>query len=131
MKTIDHWIQGRSVSGSSGRSSAVYDPARGIQTGRVAVASEAEVGAAVRAAVAAAGEWGAAPLARRASAFFRLRELVDQKRSRLAAAITSEHGKVLADAAGEVDRGLENVEFACGIPNLLKGAHSTQVSAGV
>jgi malonate-semialdehyde dehydrogenase (acetylating)/methylmalonate-semialdehyde dehydrogenase len=81
--------------------------------------------------VRAAAEWGAAPLGRRASAFFRLRELVDQSRSRLAAAITAEHGKVLADAAGEVDRGLENIEFACGIPNLLKGTHSSQVSAGV
>src|SRR5262249_47824117 len=116
--TIEHWIGGRRVPGSSGRSGPVYDPARGIETGRVVFASGAEVDEAVRSAVSAAAEWGAAPLGRRASAFFRLRELVDQNRGRLAAAITAEHGKVLADAAGEVDRGLENIEFACGIPNL-------------
>jgi malonate-semialdehyde dehydrogenase (acetylating)/methylmalonate-semialdehyde dehydrogenase len=131
MKTIDHWIHGKRVPGSSGRSGAVYDPARGIETGRVVFASAAEVDEAVRGAVRAAAEWGSAPLGRRASAFFRLRDIVDQNRDRLAAAITAEHGKVLADAAGEVDRGLENIEFACGIPNLLKGARSVQVSAGV
>jgi malonate-semialdehyde dehydrogenase (acetylating)/methylmalonate-semialdehyde dehydrogenase len=131
MTAIDHWINGKRVAGSSGRSGAVYDPARGVETGRVPFASSGEVDAAVGVATRAAAEWGAAPLGRRASALFRLRELVDANRARLAAAITAEHGKVLSDAAGEVDRGLENVEFACGIPNLLKGSHSTQVSSGV
>jgi malonate-semialdehyde dehydrogenase (acetylating)/methylmalonate-semialdehyde dehydrogenase len=129
--TIEHWINGKRVSGSSGRSAAVFDPARGVETGRVPFASAREVDAAVGVAARAAAEWGAAPLGRRASALFRLRELLDAGRARLAAAITAEHGKVLSDAAGEVDRGLESVEFACGIPNLFKGAHSTQVSTGV
>jgi malonate-semialdehyde dehydrogenase (acetylating)/methylmalonate-semialdehyde dehydrogenase len=131
MKSIDHWINGKSTPGGSGRSGPVYDPARGVETGRVAFASKAEVDAVVRVAARAAVEWGAAPLGRRASALFRLRELLDANRNRLAAAVTAEHGKVLSDAAGEVDRGLENIEFACGIPNLLKGSHSLQVSTGV
>jgi malonate-semialdehyde dehydrogenase (acetylating)/methylmalonate-semialdehyde dehydrogenase len=131
MKTIDHWIDGKRAPGTSARSGPVYDPARGIETARVALATASEVDAVVRVAARAAADWGAAPLGRRASALFRLRELVDGNRNRLAAAITAEHGKVLADAAGEVDRGLENVEFACGIPSLLKGSHSAQVSSGV
>jgi malonate-semialdehyde dehydrogenase (acetylating)/methylmalonate-semialdehyde dehydrogenase len=131
MTAIDHWIDGKRVPGSSGRSGPVYDPARGVETGRVPFASAGQVDAAVRVAARAAAEWGAAPLGKRASAMFRLRELVDANRARLAAAITAEHGKVLSDAAGEVDRGLENIEFACGIPGLLKGSHSAQVSAGI
>jgi malonate-semialdehyde dehydrogenase (acetylating)/methylmalonate-semialdehyde dehydrogenase len=131
MKQIGHWIGGKAVAGTSGRSGPVFDPARGVQTAEVAFASTAEIDAVVAAAEAAAAEWGATSLGRRATAMFRLRELIDSHRADLAAAVTSEHGKVLSDAAGEVDRGLENIEFACGVPHLFKGAHSVQVSTGV
>ena len=131
MKNIGHWIEGRSVDGSSGRTAPVYDPARGRQTGEVALASAAEVGDVVKVALVASSEWGASPLSRRATMFFRLRELLDAHRGDLAALVTSEHGKVLSDAEGEVSRGLECVEFACGIPHLLKGSHSSEVSTGV
>ncbi len=131
MKTIGHWMDGKAVPGASGRTGGVYDPARGVEAARVALASSAEVDTAVRGAAEAARAWAATPLGARAAAMFRLRELVDASRERLAAAVTAEHGKVLSDAAGEVDRGLENIEFACGIPNLLRGAHSTQVSNGI
>jgi malonate-semialdehyde dehydrogenase (acetylating)/methylmalonate-semialdehyde dehydrogenase len=131
MKDIGHWTQGKSVPGDSGRWGPVFDPATGAQTARVALASAAEVNAAVSTAATAAGEWAVSPLSARAGALFRLRELIDANRSELAALVTAEHGKVLSDAAGEVARGLENVEFACGIPHLLKGSHSTEVSTGI
>jgi malonate-semialdehyde dehydrogenase (acetylating)/methylmalonate-semialdehyde dehydrogenase len=131
VNTITHWIGGRSVPGSSGRSAPVYDPARGVQTGEVMLASAAEVADTVKVAVDASVAWGASPLSRRVEAMFRLRELVHTHRDDLAARITREHGKVRADAQGEVARGLECVEFACGIPQLLKGAHSSEVSKGV
>jgi malonate-semialdehyde dehydrogenase (acetylating)/methylmalonate-semialdehyde dehydrogenase len=131
METIGHWIGGKPVAGVSGRTAPVHDPARGVQTGDVALASAGEVGEAVKVAVDAVGEWGGSPLSRRANLLFRLRELVDAHRQDLAAVVTRQHGKVLSDAAGEVARGLECVEFACGIPHLLKGAHSSEVSTGV
>ncbi len=131
MDTIGHWIGGRSVAGTSGRTAPVYDPARGVQTGEVALASAAEVDEAVKIAVDAASSWGESSLSRRATAMFRLRELLDAHRDDLAAIVTREHGKVLSDAQGEVARGLENVEFACGIPHLLKGSHSAEASTGV
>jgi malonate-semialdehyde dehydrogenase (acetylating)/methylmalonate-semialdehyde dehydrogenase len=128
---IDHWIDGKRVRGAGRRTAPVYDPARGVETGRAALADPDEVDAAVAAARRAAPGWRDTPLGTRATLMFRLRQLLDANRSELAAAVTAEHGKVLADAAGEVDRGLENVEFACGIPQLLKGEHSAQVSTGV
>jgi malonate-semialdehyde dehydrogenase (acetylating)/methylmalonate-semialdehyde dehydrogenase len=128
---IGHWIDGRPVAGTSGRTAPVYDPARGEQSGEVALASAGEVGAAVAAAVAASVDWAASPSTRRAGLLFRLRELLDGHRDDLAAAVTREHGKVLADAGGEVARGIDNVEFACGVPHLLKGAHSSEVATGV
>jgi malonate-semialdehyde dehydrogenase (acetylating)/methylmalonate-semialdehyde dehydrogenase len=131
MQGIGHWIGGRRVEGASGRSAPVFDPARGVQTAEVALASAAEVADVVKVAVDAAGDWSTSSLSRRASALFKLRELVDRHRDDLAARITSEHGKVLDDARGEVARGLDCVEFACGIPHLLKGAHSAEVSTGV
>jgi malonate-semialdehyde dehydrogenase (acetylating)/methylmalonate-semialdehyde dehydrogenase len=109
----------------------VYDPASGEEAARVDLASAAEVDRAVASAAAAFAEWREVPLGQRASLMFRLRARLDAHRQDLAAAVTAEHGKVLSDAAGEVDRGLENVEFACGLPHLLKGGHSTQVSRGV
>jgi malonate-semialdehyde dehydrogenase (acetylating)/methylmalonate-semialdehyde dehydrogenase len=131
MKTVAHWIDGRRVEGVAARRGPVFDPARGVQTGEVSFASAAEVDAAVKVAVAAAAGWRDSPLSRRNAAMFRLRELVDARRDDLAALITSEHGKVLDDARGEVARGLDCVEFACGIPHLLKGAHSSEVSTGI
>jgi malonate-semialdehyde dehydrogenase (acetylating)/methylmalonate-semialdehyde dehydrogenase len=131
MKRINHWIGGKSVAGESGRSAPVSDPALGVQTGAVDLASAAEVSAAVAVARSAQAGWGQSSLSTRAAVLFRFRELLDANRGRLAAAVTAEHGKVLADAAGEVARGLENVEFSCGIPHLLKGSHSGQVATGV
>jgi malonate-semialdehyde dehydrogenase (acetylating) / methylmalonate-semialdehyde dehydrogenase len=131
MHTIGHWIDGKVTVGSSGRLGPVYDPARGEQTASVALASADEVADVVAVAARAASEWSASSLSARAEALFRFRELLDHHRGELAALITAEHGKVLSDAAGEVARGMENVEFACGIPHLLKGSHSTEVSSGV
>jgi malonate-semialdehyde dehydrogenase (acetylating)/methylmalonate-semialdehyde dehydrogenase len=131
VQRIGHWIGGRRVDGVAARTGRVFDPARGVQSGEVAFASSAEVDAALKVAVAAAAEWRDAPLSRRSAAMFRLRELVDARRDDLAALVTAEHGKVLEDARGEVARGLDCVEFACGIPHLLKGEHSSDVSSGV
>jgi malonate-semialdehyde dehydrogenase (acetylating)/methylmalonate-semialdehyde dehydrogenase len=131
VKRIDHWVGGRRVAGASGRTAPVFDPARGEQTGAVALASAAEVADVVKVAREAATAWGQSSLSTRAAALFRFRELLDARRDELAALVTSEHGKVGADALGEVARGLECVEFACGIPHLLRGSHSAEVSSGV
>jgi malonate-semialdehyde dehydrogenase (acetylating)/methylmalonate-semialdehyde dehydrogenase len=131
MRAIGHWIGGRPVAGTSGRAGRVYDPARGVQTAEVAFASAAEVDDALEAAVDASVAWGASPLGKRTDLLFRLRELIRAHRDDLATIVTREHGKVLSDARGEVDRGLECVEFACGIPHLLKGSHTSEVSGGV
>ncbi|HYH34731.1 MAG TPA: CoA-acylating methylmalonate-semialdehyde dehydrogenase [Nocardioides sp.] len=128
---IDHWIGGRRVAGRSGRTAPVYDPATGEVSGEVPLASAAEVDAAVASAVTAAEEWRTASLSRRAAVLFAFRELLHDRSGELARVVTAEHGKVLADAAGEVARGLENVEFATGVPHLLKGGFSEQVSSGV
>ena len=130
-RRIGHWIAGRLTPGESGRVAAVYDPSKGVQTGEVALASAAEVDEAVASAVRASDEWRSSSLTRRASLLFRLRELLDASRDELAAAVTHEHGKVLEDAKGEVARGIENVEFACGIPNLLKGSSNSEISTGI
>ncbi|HEX6056288.1 MAG TPA: CoA-acylating methylmalonate-semialdehyde dehydrogenase [Intrasporangium sp.] len=129
--TIDHWVSGARVPGSSGRTAPVHDPATGQVTAHVALASAAEVDAAVKTAVAAAEEWRSASLSRRAAVLFSFRELLHARSDELSAIITAEHGKVLADAAGEVARGLENVEFATGVPQLLKGGFSEHASTGV
>jgi malonate-semialdehyde dehydrogenase (acetylating)/methylmalonate-semialdehyde dehydrogenase len=119
------------VEGASGRRGPVYDPATGRQAKWVDFASEEEVDAAVDAASRAFTEWRATSLSRRTEIMFRIRNLVDQRRKEIAAILTAEHGKVPSDALGEVARGLENLEFACGIPNLLKGGYSEQVSTGI
>ena len=131
VRAIPHWIGGTPVAGTSGRTSPVYDPARGVQTGEVVFATAAEVSDVVKVAADAASSWGASSLSTRAGLLFKLRELIDGHRDELAALVTSEHGKVKADALGEVARGLDCVEFACGIPHLLKGSHSAEVSTGV
>jgi malonate-semialdehyde dehydrogenase (acetylating) / methylmalonate-semialdehyde dehydrogenase len=131
IEAIDHWVGGRRVPGTSGRTAPVFDPARGEQTGEISLATAAEVNDTVKVAVEAASTWSTSSLSRRSNALFALRALLDRRRDDLAALITAEHGKVLDDARGEVARGLECVEFACGIPHLLKGSHSAEVSTGV
>ncbi|ONK14023.1 CoA-acylating methylmalonate-semialdehyde dehydrogenase [Streptomyces sp. MP131-18] len=131
MRTIGHFVDNEPVAGASGRFGPVWDPATGEQSGHVALASAAEVDTAVAAAARAARSWGAASLARRTSLLFRYRELLTARREELAALITAEHGKVPGDALGEVARGLEIVELACGITQQLKGELSTEASTGV
>ncbi len=131
MNEFQHWIDGKVVESTSGRSAVVYNPATGEQSGAVDLASVDEVDAAVAAAQAAFPEWRATSLSRRAEVMFRLRELVDANRKEIASMLTAEHGKVLTDALGEVARGLENIEFACGIPQLIKGEYSEQAASGI
>jgi malonate-semialdehyde dehydrogenase (acetylating)/methylmalonate-semialdehyde dehydrogenase len=131
MNRISHWIDGKVVDGTSGRSGVVWNPATGQQQASVDFASVAELDAAIAVAKAAFPAWRATNLSRRAEVMFHLRELIDANRKEIAALISKEHGKVIGDALGEVARGLENVEFACGIPNLLKGGYSEQASGGV
>jgi malonate-semialdehyde dehydrogenase (acetylating) / methylmalonate-semialdehyde dehydrogenase len=131
MKTISHWIDGRIVESTSGRTSPVFNPATGEQSGTVGLASVDEVDAAVASARAAFPAWRSASLSKRAEVMFRLRELIDANRKEIASLVTAEHGKVLSDAMGEVARGLENVEFACGIPQLIKGDYSEQAAGGI
>jgi len=128
---ISHWIGGRFVAGTSGRRGDVYNPATGRLANHVDFASADEVGAAVAAARAAFPGWRATSLSKRTDILFKIRNLVDQRRHELAAHLTAEHGKVPSDALGEIARGLENLEFACGIPNLLKGGFTEQASTGV
>jgi malonate-semialdehyde dehydrogenase (acetylating) / methylmalonate-semialdehyde dehydrogenase len=128
---IQHWIAGRLVDGTSGRRGDVYDPALGHVTKHVDFASTGDVDAAVSAARAAFPAWRATSLSKRTDIMFKVRNLVDQRRHALAALLTAEHGKVPSDALGEIARGLENLEFACGIPNLLKGGFTEQASTGV
>ena len=128
---VGHHIDGRTVAGSSGRRQAVYNPATGAVTRQVALASEAEVHAAVAAGVAAFPAWSDMPPIRRSRVMFKFLELMNQQRDTLAAIITAEHGKVFTDAQGEVSRGIDIIEFACGIPQLLKGDFTEQVSTGI
>jgi malonate-semialdehyde dehydrogenase (acetylating)/methylmalonate-semialdehyde dehydrogenase len=128
---INHWIGGRIVPGQSGRGGPVYNPATGEQTGAVDLATVEEVDAAVAAAKEAFESWRKVSLAKRAELMFNIRELVHERREEAARILTNEHGKVLSDAMGEVTRGLEVIEFACGIPTLLKGEFSEQASTGI
>jgi malonate-semialdehyde dehydrogenase (acetylating)/methylmalonate-semialdehyde dehydrogenase len=128
---VSHWIGGARVEGTSGRRGPVYDPATGRLARYVDFASAEEVDNAVAAARAAFPGWRATSISKRTEIMFRIRNLVDQHRHEIAAFLTAEHGKVTADALGEVARGLENLEFATGIPHLIKGSYSEQVSTGV
>ncbi|HET6625694.1 MAG TPA: CoA-acylating methylmalonate-semialdehyde dehydrogenase [Nocardioidaceae bacterium] len=128
---ISHWIDGRTTSGTSGRTSPVFNPATGQQTAEVELASVADVATALASASAAAKEWRHASLSKRSGVLFKFRELLHERTDELAAIVTSEHGKVLSDAAGEIMRGLENVEFATGVPHLLKGGYSESAGTGV
>jgi malonate-semialdehyde dehydrogenase (acetylating)/methylmalonate-semialdehyde dehydrogenase len=129
--SIEHWIGGRIVPGTSGRRADVFNPATGSVSGQVALASDAEVDAAVASAQAAFPKWADTPPIRRARVMFKFLELLNQKKDDLARAITAEHGKVFTDAQGEVMRGIDIVEFSCGIPQLLKGDYTDQVSTGM
>lgn len=131
MNALSHWIDGRHVAGRSGRSGEVFNPALGQVTASVPFASRAEVDSAVRSASAAAPAWAATPPLRRARVLFRFRDLVEREAGEIATLISREHGKTISDARGEIVRGLEVVEFACGIPHLLKGEFSANVGAGV
>src|SRR5689334_11382709 len=128
---ITHWTRGTATPGESGRSGAVFNPATGEQTGEVDFASRAEVDQAVKNATEAAATWRSASLATRTGVLFRFRELLAAGTDELAAIITAEHGKVLSDAKGEIQRGLENVEYACGVAEHMKGGHSEQAGTGV
>ena len=131
MNRISHWIDGKVVESTSGNSAPVYDPATGAQTSSVDLAKAAEVDTAVAAAKAAFPAWRATSLSKRAEVMFRMRELVDANRKEIASLLTAEHGKVLSDSLGEVARGLENIEYACGIPQLIKGDYSEQAASGI
>ncbi|MGX6603157.1 CoA-acylating methylmalonate-semialdehyde dehydrogenase [Micromonosporaceae bacterium Da 78-11] len=131
MNKIAHWIGGTETAGSSGRVGPVFNPATGMQTAEVDLASTAEVRHAVAVAKEAGKAWRSASLSKRSAVLFAFRELLHARSGELAAIITSEHGKVLSDAAGEIARGLENAEFATGIPHLMKGSYSEQAATGV
>jgi malonate-semialdehyde dehydrogenase (acetylating) / methylmalonate-semialdehyde dehydrogenase len=131
VETLQHWIGGSTTAGTSSRTAPVWDPATGQQQRQVVLASAQDVDDAVGSGLAAFEEWSQASLSRRSKVLFAFRELVNAHVDELAELVTSEHGKVLSDARGEVLRGLEVIEFACGIPHLLKGDFSDQVSTNV
>ena len=128
---ISHWIGGKAVAGTSGRTSPVYNPATGRQTGALDLATADEVDLGVQTAKEAFEAWRGVSLAKRAELFFNIRELVHERREEVAKILTAEHGKVLSDAMGEVTRGLEVIEFCCGLPTLLKSEFSEQASSGI
>ena len=131
ISAIDHYIHGQVVANTSGRTQDVFNPATGALTGRTGLADVDQVNAAVAAAQAAFPKWADTPPIRRARVMFKFLELLNQHRDELAHLITAEHGKVFTDAQGEVTRGIDIVEFACGIPQLLKGDFTEQVSTGI
>ncbi len=130
-QTLYHYVDGRRVEGASGRFGDVYNPATGEVTAKVPFASKAEVETAIRSAAKMLPEWAGTPPAQRAQVMFRFRDLVRARIDELAELLSAEHGKTLADAKGSITRGLEVVEFACGIPQLLKGEFTESVSRGV
>ena len=128
---VGHWIGGRADAGLGSRYGEVFDPALGRAARQVALATRADVDRAVAAATEASVDWGSAAPQRRARVMFAFRDLVEKYGKDIAALITAEHGKTLPDALGEVQRGLEVIEFACGIPQLLKGQHSHGIGGGI
>ena len=131
MDQVNHWIDNKEVASTSGRTTPVYDPALGIETKRVGLANNSEVDSAIASAKLAFPSWSSMSLAKRQQIIFSFRELLNARKGELAEIITSEHGKVLSDALGEVTRGQEVVEFAVGIAHLMKGHYSENVSTGV
>jgi len=128
---LDHWVGGTTFAGASKRTAPVYNPAKGVVQREVRLASTADVDHAVKVATAAFPGWANASWAKRTAVLFAFREILNARKDELAAILTSEHGKVLSDAGGEIARGLEVVEFACNIAHLAKGEYSEQVSTGV
>ncbi|MCK6080085.1 CoA-acylating methylmalonate-semialdehyde dehydrogenase [Microbacterium sp. EYE_5] len=128
---LDHWVDGAAWSGDSDRTGPIHNPATGRVSGQVRLASTADIGVAVERAAAALPAWRDASLAKRQGVMFSFREILNARKDELAAILTAEHGKVLSDALGEIARGLEVVEFACGASHLLKGEYSENVSTGV
>jgi len=131
MKTIEHWIGGKLTAGTGGRLAPVWNPATGAQQAQVVLGSTDDADQAVRAASAAFATWSQTSLSRRTKVLFAFRELAQRRIDDLAEVISDEHGKVVSDARGEVERGLEVVEFVCGIPHLLKGSYTDQASSDV
>ena len=131
MREIDHLIDGQYVAGTSGRTSPVFNPATGEQTGQLSLASAEEVDAAVASAKAAFEEWGNVSIARRTALMFAFRNLVVDNAEEVAKRLTAEHGKVHSDAMGEVARAIDNIEFACGLAEHLKGSHNEIASTGI
>jgi malonate-semialdehyde dehydrogenase (acetylating)/methylmalonate-semialdehyde dehydrogenase len=131
LKSVSHWIEGKPTGTTSGRRGSIFNPATGAVIAEVGYASIEDVDHAVNSARRAALAWRSTPLSKRAEVMFRLRALIVENRTRLAEVISLENGKTIPDALGEVARGLENVEFACGVPNMLKGSYSEQASSGV
>src|SRR4051794_34962876 len=131
VERIQHWVGGARLNGSAPSSGPVFNPATGAQTGAVDFATAEQVDAAVTAAKETLPAWRETSLSKRAELFFRIRHLVSEHKQELAAIVTREHGKVLSDAAGEVSRGLEVIDYCCGLPELLKGGYSEQASSGV
>ena len=130
-QVVNHWIHGEEVVSKSGRTSPVYDQALGVVTKEVALADQSESQAAIDSAAEAFPAWRDMSQARKQVILFKFRELLNAKKGELAEIITSEHGKVLSDALGEITRGQEVVEFACGMPHLLKGFSTENASTGV
>jgi malonate-semialdehyde dehydrogenase (acetylating) / methylmalonate-semialdehyde dehydrogenase len=130
-KHIGHWIGGKPVAGASGRTADVWNPAIGEVQAHVALGGAAEIGQAVEAAAAAWPVWAATPPLKRARVMFKFKDLVEQSIDEIARLLSSEHGKTVDDAKGEIGRGIEVIEFACGIPHLLKGDFTEQVGTGV
>ncbi len=131
LPVVNHWINGAERVSTSGRTTEVFDPALGVVTKHVALANKTEIDEAIASAKKAWPAWRDTSLARRQAVLFNFRELLNAKKPELAAIITEEHGKVLSDALGEITRGQEVVEFATGMPHLLKGSYSENVSTGV
>ena len=131
MKLVSHWVAGKEFAGSGSRRGEVFDPALGEQTKEVAFADQADIDAAVGAAARAFPGWRETSLAKRSAIMFKFRELLESRTGELAEIITEEHGKVVSDALGEINRGLEVVDFACGLPHLLKGEYSENASTSI
>ena len=130
-KKITHFVDGKEMPGKSGRLGKVYNPATGEATGQVPFANQKEVNFTIEIAENAFSEWAQTPPLQRARVLFRFRELIEKQLDDIAKIITSEHGKIFSDAKGSVLRGLEVVEFACGIPQLLKGDFTENISKGI
>ena len=128
---VSHWIDGAERPSSSGRTAPVYNPATGVVQAEVALADQAEIDEAIASAQRGYEVWSGYSIAKRLNVMFAFRELLNARKKELAAIITSEHGKVLSDAMGEILRGQEVVELACGFPSLIKGAYSENVSTGI